>query len=169
VRVKNLAFLLVVCSVAVLSSCKKSSSSVSGNTTITLTVDGSSKTFNTAATGQLTAFGGGQILVVSGASSAGGTPDIITLTVVSASGNVKAGTYTGSASGDRAAVTYAPGGTGVVYTNDPSIGSTTANIAISSITSTNVKGSFNAAITPTNSAGTTIKIITGGTFDMTIK
>jgi len=166
---KKLRFLLPLCALCLLFSCKKNSSSTGSSGSITATVDGSSQTFNYSATASLLAFGGSQALTITGVQSSSLTTYVITLIITPTSGNVTAGTYSATTAHDNVQLTYAQASTSVAYQNDPTSGSSNASVTISSISSTHVKGTFTGKLILESGSGAATKTVTNGSFDLDIK
>jgi len=152
-------------------SCNKNSSSPGGGTAaIKATIDGSSQTFNVGATASLVSFGSEQALSITGVQSNSNTAYLITLALMPSNGSsITPGTYTGNASSDEVELTYAQASTGIAYQNDPTISSSNATVVITSISSTNVKGTFSGTLVLETGSGAATKTITNGSFDLAIK
>jgi hypothetical protein len=165
--------LLPICALFLLVSCKKSTP-VTPESSISAAIDGVNETFNINATASLTNIEGtGNVLIISGKETSETGSDIISLEVNSTSAIAK-GSYpvqAGTPAGFDAAtsVSYIQG-----FANFfPAVSAASPNsITITYISSTNVQGIFNVALsggTPSTSPIITNKTITNGKFNVSIK
>lgn len=155
----------------VLSSCKKSStnSTTPGGGTITATIDGTAMTFNSILIAKDTSYLGAYALTISGISSLSGSAPELSLTVDGTS-PVTAGTYTLSSSSnttDLPAMSYSQGST-LVYEEDIT-GAQTSTIVITSLSKTNVQGTFSGTLTLMLGSGPQTKTVTNGKFNVNFK
>jgi hypothetical protein len=154
-----------------LASCKKSSTSstTSGGGTITATVDGTQMTFNNILIAKDTSFSGAYALTISGATSLTSSTTELSLTADGAS-PVTTGTYTIGPSGittDLPGIGYSQGSS-PVYSSDIT-GAYSSTIVITSLSKTNVQGTFSGTLTLTIGSGATTKTITDGKFNVNLK
>jgi hypothetical protein len=154
-----------------LASCKKSNHSATPTGgTITATVDGTPMTFNNILIAKDTAYLGAYLITFSGASSlsSASAPEL-SLTVDGAS-PITTGTYSIGPSGytaDLPAMSYSQG-TSLVYSTDVS-GADSSSIVITTLTKTNVQGTFSGTLTLSVGSGAATKVITDGKFDVNFK
>jgi hypothetical protein len=173
IKIMKSLLLLPICTLFFLVSCKKSTP-ITPQSSISATVDGINKTFNINTEAALTNIEGtGNVLVISGKATSETDSDIIGLEVNSASAITK-GSYpvtTGIAAGFDAAtsISYIQG----YETFWPAVSAVSPNsITITYISSTNVQGTFNVALsggTLSTSPIITNKTITNGKFNVSIK
>ena len=154
-----------------LASCKKSShSSTPAGGTITATVDGTPMTFNNILVAKDTAYLGAYLLTCSGASSLSSASSPELSLTIDGTSPIATGTYSIDASGnttDLPAMSFSQG-TSVVYSTDLS-GANSSSIVITSLTKTNVQGTFTGTLTLTIGSGAATKAITDGKFDVNFK
>lgn len=159
-------FFLPLCLLVVFSSCKKhASDSVTATGTITATIDGTPQTFNFGATAHLDNTAGFNTLSIIGIKSASASDSMI-IEVTSAS-PIAAGTYTGANS--EADMSYTITAGTLVYQFDGSNQASSTDVVISSISATNVQGTFNGTIELIYGSGPASKTVTNGKFNLTIK
>ena len=153
-----------------LASCKKSNhSSTPTGGTITATVDGSPMTFNNVLVAKDTSYLGAYAITMSGISSLTANAPELSLTVDGPSA-VTTGTYSLPLSGtvtDLPALSFSQGTT-LVYGSDIS-GSDSSSIVITTLTKTNVQGTFSGTLTLQLGTGAATKVITDGKFDVNFK
>ena len=154
----------------ILSSCKKSSTSTSsGGGTITATIDGTQMTFNTILIVKDTAFMGAYALTMSGATSASSSATELSLTVDGTS-PITTGTYNFGPSGtttDLPALAYSQGSS-LLYEEDIT-GAHENSIVITSLSKTNVQGTFSGTLTLMLGSGPQTKTVTNGKFNVNFK
>ena len=153
-----------------LASCKKSNhSSTPAGGTITATVDGTPMTFNNILIAKDTNYLGAYALTMSGISSLTSPAPELSRTV-DGTAAVTTGTYSMNASG---MTTDLPGlgfsqGTTLVYESDVT-GTYPSSIIITTLTKTNVQGTFTGTLTLSLGSGATTKAITDGKFNVNFK
>jgi hypothetical protein len=164
-------------------SCKKDSAKKTTTTTntITATVGGSNINFSTNAVAELASDSGAYILAVAGASGADSSAQSIFVGLVS-EGPIVKGTYTFNSSTDPYAtivpdITYAKnlsGSAADFFVTDYELKvqnstiSTTTTVTITSISSTNVQGTFSAVLVNAQINNTTTQTVTSGKFNVDI-
>jgi hypothetical protein len=128
------------CVLAIFNSCKKNSSST-GSGSISAMVNGNTKTFNTDAVATLSNAGGIYSLLVKGIGYSSGDTSSISI-LVGKSNPITTGVYTpvGTA-GVPVSVTYSPG-YDREYSNDTARYSYQPEVTITSISNSNVQGTF---------------------------
>lgn len=161
----------LILALVLLSACKKSSSSSStpGGGTITATIDGTPTTFNNVLIAKDTAYMGAYVLTISGATSLNSSETAVSITVDGTS-SIAAGTYSIGASGnttDLPGLSYSQGST-FVYSTDVT-GTYPSSVVITSISKTNVQGTFSGTLILGLGTGATTKSITNGKFDVNFK
>ncbi|HTD99441.1 MAG TPA: hypothetical protein VK668_09135 [Mucilaginibacter sp.] len=162
---KSILLFLPLFALLVLFSCKKSSkSSINTVGTITATIDGNQQTFNVGATAQLQNNGGSNSLSIIGVQGSGNSNSLIML--VTNNGPITTGTYTGADS--KANLSYTTTNS-LIYQNDDSDVNSNATIVISSITSTNVQGTFSGKLVLITGNGAATATITSGTFNLAVQ
>jgi hypothetical protein len=166
----KLAASSLLLALVLLASCKKSSSPTPTGGTITATVDGTPMTFNNVLVAKDTAYLGAYLLTCSGASSltSSSAPEL-SLTVDGTSA-ITTGTYSIGPSGNTAnlpAMSYSQGTT-LVYESDVT-GTYESSIVITSLSKTNVQGTFTGTLTLITGSGATTKAITDGKFNVNFK
>ena len=152
-------------------SCKKSDkkSNSSGTNTITADVGGSTVNFNIGVTGLLSTGQGSYVLFISGATGTGSNEQSMQIGIDSQK-PIAAGTYTlsSSTSPDATAfpqLTYGIGATSpTAFMTD---GTNVTTVTITSISNTNVQGTFSGVLTSALD-GTTTKSITNGKFNVAL-
>jgi hypothetical protein len=166
--------LFSACVMLAFSSCKKSDkNSSTASNTITVTVGSSNLSFNTAATAVLANSSGSYVLLVSGATGTGSNAQAISIAIDSENPIVK-GTYTLNSSTSPDATSFpqisyvqsASTTNPVSFTSDIT-GTNASTITITSISSTNVQGTFNGVLV-SDQDGTTTKSVTDGKFNVTV-
>ena|SRR5579872_5458843 len=163
---KNLKLsLLLICVLFVVSSCKKSSKSISTTGTITVNIDGAAQTFNVGAAAHIDNTGGFYSLSLIGVQSATAANSLIV--DVTSSSPIVAGTYTGTNS--QADMSYTQVSGSAVYQFDGSNNASNATITVKSISSTNVQGTFSGTLELITGTGAASKVLTSGTFNLNIK
>jgi hypothetical protein len=163
--------LFTICVTLAFSSCKKSSSDIPANT-ISATVDGVDESFNTSPIAELgTAISLNSNLLISGSNGSGTSSDSMGITIESNNTIVK-GSYTNASTNNSSYVS-------VLYNkapfslSNPNIYSTDINgtypttVTITSMSSTNIQGTFSGKLLFKD--GTTVKNVTNGKFNLTIK
>ena len=162
---KNIRLLLLpICVLLVFASCKKKSATPATTSTITVTIGGTAQTFNTGASAHVDNTNGFNSLSIIGIQSASSSNSII-LTVTNTT-PVVAGSYTGTSS--QVDMSYSQA-SGAVYQFDGSNNASAATVVISSITSTNVKGTFSGTLELITGSGAVSQVLTNGAFDLVIK
>ena len=153
-----------------LASCKKSNhSSTPAGGTITATVDGTPMTFNNILVAKDTAYLGAYLITFSGISALTANAPELSLTVDGTS-PVTTGTYSIDATGmttDLPAMSFSQG-TSLVYSTDIT-GTNPSSIVITTLTKTNVQGTFTGTLTLQLGSGAATKVITDGKFDVNFK
>ncbi len=158
---KTLLFSIALTAIT-LSSCKKSSADATVTANLSVTIDGTSRTFNTSLTGALNAPGGGsQALQIVGWSGAAGSSDALYVSVSSATA-ITAKTYS---DGAGASIQYIVGGT-TSYANGLSP-TNPISITITSITTNSATGTFKGDIFLNANSSSTKKVLTNGSFNVT--
>jgi hypothetical protein len=160
--------LFTICIALAFSSCKKSSSDVPANT-ISATIDGVDESFNTNPIAELgTAIRLNSNLLISGGNGSGTGSDSMAITIESNNTIVK-GSYTNAGS-DFISVLYNNGPFSLAnptyYTTDVT-GVYPTTVVITSMSSTNIQGTFSGKLL--FNKGTTVKTVTNGKFNLTIK
>lgn len=161
---KKLIFLLPVCLLLVVCSCKKSSTkpaNVAG--TLTVTIGGKAQTFNVGAVAHLDNTGGFNTLGIIGVQSTT-TANSLVITV-SSTGPITAKSYTDANSESQLSYTTAAG---AIYQDDGTSG-TSSTVTIKSISSTNVQGTFSGTLMLITGTGAATQTFTNGSFNLDIK
>jgi hypothetical protein len=162
---QSLLFALVL-----LASCKKSSNaSTPAGSTITATVDGTPMTFNNVLVAKDTAFSGAYVLTFSGATSLTASSPELSLTVDGPTA-ITTGTYSlGPAvnTTNIPAISYTQGSS-LIYLTDVTR-TYSSSIEITSLSQTNVQGTFTGTLTLATGSGATTKAITDGKFNVNFK
>ena len=160
----------LILALVLLASCKKSSnSSTPSGGTITATVDGTPMTFNNVLVAKDTSYLGAYLISISGISSLTASAPELSLTVDGPSA-VTTGTYNLPPSGtitDVPALSFSQGTT-LVYSSDVS-GTYSSSVVITSLSKTNVQGTFTGTLTLSLGSGATTKAITDGKFNVNFK
>jgi hypothetical protein len=172
--------ILVLSVILAFGSCKKNSSSPSN--TITCTIGGSSKTFNAAAIATKTTSSGFTTITITGFSAASSSAANLSLAIATNnSGDViAAGTYSDTSSQYTNESLYTPSASGSVNygagtsvsANAVNDGVTIANhlkIVVTSISSTEIAGTFSGDQFPNSDDHQTPIILTDGKFDVKFK
>ena len=158
-------FLLPLCMLFVLTSCKKSSTSPTSVTgTMTATINGTAQTFNVGAIANLQSEGGTYTLGMEGLSATSSSANSMIISITSST-PIVAGTYTAASS--QANVSYTEANTNV-YQYDASSGSG-PSVVIKSISSAIVSGTFAGTVQLINGSGASSVAITNGTFNLKIQ
>lgn len=161
---KKLSLLLMpFCLLLVLSSCKKHSPSANVAGTMTVTINGTTQTFNVGAEAHVDNSGDFHDLSLIGIQSTS-TANSILMSITTTS-PITAGTYTAASSQADISYTLASGS---IYQYDDSEGSG-ATIVIKSISSTNVQGTFSGTLGLITGGGAATQTLTNGTFNLNIK
>ena len=162
--------LFSACVMLAFASCKKSDKNApAGSNTITANVDGNAVDFNNGATGLLSISQGGYVLFVSGFSGTGSSEQSMQIGIDSQK-PITTGTYSLSSSTDPNAtaspqLAYGLGApTPIGFITD---GVNLTTITITSISSTNVQGTFSGVLLSSQDA-TTTKSITNGKFNVVL-
>jgi len=155
----------------ILSSCKKSSptASTTSGGSITATVDGVQMSFNNILISKDSAYLGAYVLTLSGATSLTSSSPELSLTVDGAS-PITTGTYNLGSSGNTAdvpAIGYIQGSS-LIYEEDIT-GAYSNSIVITSLSKTNVQGTFSGTLKLTLGSGANTKTITDGKFNVNFK
>jgi len=162
---KNFKLLLLSFGVLLaLSSCKKSSSTPSTTGTITVTIDGSTQTFNFGAAAHVDNTSGFNSLSIIGVQSATSSNSLII--GVNSTTPIAAGTYTGASSQTDMSYTQS---TGAIYQFDGGNSASNATVVIKSISSTTVQGTFSGTLELINGSGAATKTLANGSFNLNIK
>jgi hypothetical protein len=163
--------LFTICVTLTFSSCKKSSSDIPANT-ISATVDGVDESFNTNPIAELgTAISLNSNLIISGSNGSGTGSDSMGITIESNNTIIK-GSYT-NASANNSSYVSVLYNKGPFSPSNPTVYSTDVNgdypttVTITSMSSTNIQGTFSGKLLLSD--GTTIKNVTNGKFNLTIK
>lgn len=165
--------LFSACVMFAFASCKKDSSKKTGSNTITATVGGSDINFSASASAQIVNQSGGYELAIVGLTSTGSNPQTMTISIASEVPIVK-GTYTLNSSTPSDANSFPQ----LSYSENTSItnpvgfttditGANSSTITITSISSTNVQGTFSGVLL-SDQDNTTTKAVTNGKFDVNI-
>lgn len=163
-KIKNL---FRVCLLCLLLFCIKSYASSNFSGTITATVDGAVQNFNDAAMAVSVNAGGIQGMSITGVQ--GSSLSGVTIIITPSTGAVTSGTYIGSSSSNEVQFTYANVGTGVSYQNSAFSEGSNATVVITSISSTNIQGTFRATLVLQSGNGAATKTITNGSFNLPIQ
>jgi hypothetical protein len=159
-KIKSILLLTLAVGIITLNSCSKDKDNAVISTTITASIDGTATTFNNAfaLTGTV---GGTKFTNVQGTSS---SKAVLSITM---NGTITAGkTYTSTATAisDRASLLYAPNDTDD-YLNDDSNSAKIVTVTVTSISSTNIQGTFKGNVTAGSGK---VKAITDGKFNVAI-
>jgi hypothetical protein len=159
-KIKSIFLLTLAIGVITLNSCSKDKDNTVISTTITASIDGTATTFNNAfaITGTV---GGEKFTNVQGTAS---SKAVLSITI---NGTITAGkTYTSTATAisDRALLLYAPNDTDD-YINDDSISAKIVTVTVTSISSTNIQGTFKGNVTAGSGK---VKAITDGKFNVAL-
>jgi hypothetical protein len=161
----------LILALVLLASCKKSSnSSTPAGGTITATVDGTPMTFNNILVAKDTSYLGAYLLTFSGASSLTSSSSPELSLTVDGDTSITTGTYNIGPSGyttNIPAMSYSQG-TSLVYESDVT-GTYASSIVITTLTKTNVQGTFTGTLTLITGSGATTKAITDGKFNVNFK
>jgi hypothetical protein len=165
--------LFSACVMLAFSSCKKSAPKITTSNTITANVGGSGLTFNSAVTGLLANSSGSYVLLITGATGTGSNAQVMSIAIDSENPIVK-GTYTINSSTSSDATSFpqlsyvqsASTTNPVSFTSDLT-GTNASTVTITSISSTNVQGTFNGVLL-SDQDGTTTKSVTNGKFDVAV-
>jgi hypothetical protein len=168
---KNVLFLCLSTCVIFFSCSKSGTSSPSGGTnTISATVDGVNENFNNIVLAKIIDQGGGRYsLVLGGTTGTTASADVMTITV-DGDRQIAAGAFSLTLSPTNhywPALGYTKGGTNN-YMSDVT-GTLPTNVTITSITSTNVQGSFSGGVVLYNGTGAATKNVTNGKFNVNFK
>ena len=164
--IKTIILLTLTFGVITLNSCKKDDKEATVSTSISASIDGTATTFNSAI-GLTGTVGGEKFTSVTGTAS---NKAVISITL---NGTITAGkTYSSAAANasDRPLLLYAPDDNDD-YFNDDSNTAKLVSVTVTSISSTNIQGTFKGNVTNTISVGNgtgKIKSITNGKFNVTI-
>lgn len=174
--------LISACVIFAFASCKKDSSKKIASNTITATVGGTNTSFNTSAEAELASDSGAYIMVIAGLTGTTSSAQSMVVGLLSDQPFVK-GTYTFDESTDPNTITVLPS---IAYLTNTSgdessefesnteidLGnstlSTTATVTITSISTTNIQGTFSGLLV-NDGDGTTTKSVTNGKFNVTLK
>lgn len=164
--IKTLILLTLMTGVITLNSCKKNDKEVTVSSSISASIDGTATTFNNALaiTGTI---GGEKFTNVQGTAS---NKAVISITI---NGTITAGkTYSSAATkvSDRPVLLYAPDDNDD-YMNDDSNTAKLVTVTVTSISATNIQGTFKGNVTNTISIGNgsgKVKSITDGKFNVTL-
>lgn len=160
---KRILFLALLASVS-LFSCKKDSDN-SPTSTLTVTMDGSTKTFNNSLVGSLITNGGMSGLQILGFAGAAGSSDALYVTALSQTA-IAPGIYEDGQGATVAFVSQAGGVTN--YTNAISANNP-LTITITSITGTNATGTFSGEIFLDGNTSSTKKVLANGVFNVKLQ
>lgn len=160
--------LLIAVCLLVLLACKKNS--VAPKNTISATIDGVTETFNTNVAAQLgTSIQLNSHLIISGTNGSAAGSDGIGIEINS-NGTIVKGNYVNNGAAGYMGITYSKGPFSL---SNPTVYSTDvnsvypSNITITSISNTNVQGTFTGKLLFTD--GKTVKTVTDGKFNIDIK
>ena len=162
---KKLIFTLIIILIAV-SACKKSSSSSNGFAgTISAIVDGNEVTFNNSSIATMHSLNGGNFIsinkvIIDGYQGTVDSSNMIEI-LLSSSSPIVAGSTFSDTSTNSAAFEYIQYPDGVVYNN---LGDGSTKVTITSISATNVQGTFVSNVSGSGTPST--HIITNGTFNL---
>ena len=156
--------LFSTCALLAFASCKKDSSKSTTSTSITATIGGSNMNFSTAAVAQVINADGIYSAQILGSLGSGATAQGMSLSIESDKPIVK-GTYS---------VNDTSSFTDITYVQNPSISTPvsfsceeTGTVTITSISSTNIQGTFSGVLV-SNQDETTTKSLTNGKFNVSI-
>lgn len=164
--IKAIILLTLTFGVITLNSCKKDDKEATVSTSISASIDGTATTFNNAV-GLTGTVGGVKFTSVTGTAS---NKAVISITL---NGTITAGkTYSAAAANasDKPLLLYAPDDNDD-YFNDDSNTAKLVSVTVTSISATNIQGTFKGNVTNTISIGNgtgKIKSITNGKFNVTI-
>lgn len=160
----------LILALIVIASCKKSSnSSTQTGGTITATVDGTPMTFNNVLVAQDTAYLGAYLITFSGISALTANAPELSLTVDGPSA-ITTGTDSITATGNTPnlpAIAFSEGSS-LVYSTDAS-GSNPTTIVITTLSKTNIQGTFSGTLILAVGSGAATKVITNGKFNVNFK
>jgi len=156
--------LISACLVLVFSACKKDSTKTTTSNSITATVGSSNFNFSTAATAEVISGSGIYSIQILGSTGAGSSAQGVSIAIESDKPIVK-GTYS---------VTDTSSFTDITYVENPSVSTpvsfssqVTGTVNITSISSTNVQGTF-SGILVSNQDNTTTQILSNGKFNVSV-
>jgi len=161
--------LIIIVALVLSQSCKKPSHETPVGT-ISATIDGIAESFNTNAVGQITTGVQSNFLLIGG--SDGNSPEANTLSLsINSTATITKGSYSTVGTSSPVAHIFATVGhmsatQHNIYRTDVE-GKYSGTIAITLISNTNVEGTFSGKLLLDN--GTTIKIITDGKFNVSLK
>jgi len=160
--------LLPVLMLLLFSACKKNSSTPNMQNTISAVIGDNQQSFNSALQAKSTSTpGGGSQFVLTGANGTGATANVLTVTITSPS-QITPGTYATQENGTNkqgAAVMLQQKGLALVYKSDV-FATQTFSVTISSISSTNIQGSFVGSLVLSEGYGPGGITVTRGTFNV---
>lgn len=159
-------FLIAICVLATLASCKKTSPIAPSNT-ISTTIDGVNESFNANIVARLgTGVQQNSDLLITATNGTAKDADGISITINSNSSIAKA-VYVNTSSTSFPSLLYSKGSFSLTnpnyYTTDVH-GNNLTTIVITSLTSTNIQGTFSGKLVLAN--GSTIKSVTDGKFNV---
>jgi len=153
-------FAIAILGSVVLVSCKKSSG---GGGPLQATINGTVTNFATGATG-LTASAGGQYTIEVAGASGTTSPNAFEITLQSAN-PIAVGTYTDTSSTNNAILEYVPYSTGTFFLSAGQA-SHPSKVVITSVSSTQIAGTFQGTLYANQDTTTTPETITNGTFNV---
>jgi hypothetical protein len=161
-KIKSILLLTLAVGIITLNSCSKDKDNAVISTTITASIDGTATTFNNAfaLTGTV---GGTKFTNVQGTAS---SKAVLSITINGTITTGKTYTSTATAISDRALLLYAPNDTDD-YINDDSNSTkiVTVTVTVTSISSTNIQGTFKGNVTAGSGK---VKAITDGKFNVAL-
>jgi hypothetical protein len=161
----------LILALLILTSCKKSSNSSTtpAGGTITATVDGTPMTFNNVLVAKDTAYLGAYLITFSGVTSLTASSPELSLTIDGSSA-ITTGTYSLTSTVNTTnlpAITFSQGSS-LVYSSDIS-GVDPTTIVITTLSNTNIQGTFSGTLLLAVGAGAATKAITDGKFNVNFK
>ena len=157
---KKLFFVLAI-STLTFSACKKGNDDGGTGNNLSASINGTTMTFNNSLVASNTSAGGAYGMQIVGFSGTPGTSDALYLVVYSSSA-ITPGTYV---DGQSATISYNTQPAGTVYSNALSA-TNPISITITSISSTNVSGTFKGDIFAGASISGAKKVLTNGQFNV---
>jgi hypothetical protein len=167
---KKLSLLLLpLCLSFVLSSCSKKSADTpspiaTGTGTMSVTIDGSVKTFNVNAYATALNISGNNFVTLYGTESTG-TSDFITIAIVNPS-IIAGNTYTGVAS--QVQINYNLT-SGAIYRYADDDAAAFASVTIKSVGSSNIQGTFSGNLNLVSGTGAATHTLTSGLFNLRVE
>jgi hypothetical protein len=153
-------FAIAILGSVVLVSCKKSSG---GGAPLQATINGKATSFGTEASG-LTSSGGGQYTIVVAGVSGTTSPNAFSVTVESSS-PIVAGTYTDTSTTNFGGLQYIPYNTTNFFASAGQASHPT-KVVVTSVSSTQISGTFQGTLYAGQDTTTTPETITNGSFNV---